>query len=402
MKFGEACFKASSKTAFLSSWLEGNKEDVVKVYKLASNSSSKLVQATWTTVSSSQFIWIFFQDDGDTIRARAVLEKADKTFNAFEPPSPKYPTGTYQSVWHERVAELETLESFGRASEQDKAKLDFGDDGKLKSLKGLQIPIEADPMTYLNLVGKIDVLLFIDYTNDMFYIKPNGYAEAFVALYVPERKVEEIESAEDYAVFRIVDYSLVSRSFKSNASNINAIMDWIKCKKEDIKHDEYELFYWIDAYDAYPWMLEKLRSTVSEHFVKVEFYDIRAKAYDDVSIRIEDFSKSLDYQIEQCRWKLAKSSSASFAQVGKIEWSEPSGWKNVDPETANIIEAETTGYGIVEVSRRHLELVTGSVSLEEGGELTDEQFKSFRVLNGPEVSPFQRLQYFLEIEVGHR
>ena len=395
---GEALFKVGAKKALFFSWPEGSsmleEEAPVEIFKILPLASPELVQVTLADIYSAAVNWLFLP--GTDMRLKAIFERVDTSFDMFSPPEPKYPVGTYQSIWHEKVGELKSLDALEDASAKDKKNLDISSEGKLKSLKGLALPVEANPLTYLSLVGKIDMMLFVDLTNDSFYLKPNGYAEAFIALYLPERKVEEIEKTSDYIIARIVDYTVISRSFKSNASNINAIKSWISCRDEDIKHDQYELFYWIDIYNAYNWTLEKLKGTVASFFTFIELYDIKAKAYDDVSVKIEDYDSRLDYTIERCRWRQLNGYAGS---IGKITWTEPTSWKNTDPSLPNKIEAEVEGYGVVKVSKRHLELVTGSVSFEEGGELTDEQFKAFSILNGPEVSPFARLQYFLEAEM---
>lgn len=329
--------------------------------------------------------------DPDTIYNATLFSIVSKDFPV---PTPKYPTGTYQTVYHSICSKINDISEYQSVVDIDKNNFDFNEN-KLSSLKNISIPKEVNPLSYYVLAGKIDVLIYFDYVNDKYFIQPNGCAEFFVTILLPEDKIELLEENETYSIFHVVDYEVVSNSFKNNYMNITAIKNWIRCTDKDIHIDEYELFYYVDSYRFFDWMHDHLLYAVDPLFLNIKLYDILADSFDDLSIK-KNPDDILDWSITRCRWKLSFDKNAI---VNRIDWNYSNEWVNINESSQNLIKTTSSGEGIARVTKKHFKLLTGVVDINESlpdGELNDEQFKQLTMLNGPEVAPFDRLQVFIQ------
>ena len=312
--------------------------------------------------------------------------------DGFPAPIPKYPIGTYQSVYHTSVASLKDISEFQDAIAADKENFDFSGK-KLTSMKNIEIPRDVNPLTYYGLIGKLDALIYLDFSNDQFYIIPNACAEFFVSMLVPENKSETIYEDDSYAVCHVVYYEMINENFQDHLKNISFIKQWINCENDDIHFDEYRLYYYVDTYRLNDWMYERLRFAIDPHFIIIELFDVKAESYDDLSVqKAED--DILDYKIVKCRWRL----KTNVSGYDYIDWEDSGIWENVNTSIPNQVKTLSTGHGYLKVTKKHFMQLTGIVELNEEseGELVDSTFKQFTKLNGPGITAFSRLQVFLQ------
>ena len=314
----------------------------------------------------------------------------------FSEPTPKYPTGTYQVSIHTSCDVVKSDSDFEEAVKKDSEKFSF-EGKKLSSMKGISIPRDVNPLSYYVLAGKFDALIYFDYANDKYFIQPNGCAEFFVTMLLPEDKIERLEETESYAVYHVVDYEVINNEFANHTKNISAIKQWVKCKDSDIHTDSYQLFYYVDAFGFFDWMHDHLRYVIDSLFLHVRLYDIIAESYDDVSLQ-KNPDDALDWRIIQCRWCLQPESGNDY---NHISWQESGEWTNIDDSSVNQIKMTSTGEGLISITKKHLMLLTGVVDVNSSisGELSDSQFKQLAYLNGPDVAPFDRLQTFTQLRL---
>lgn len=308
-------------------------------------------------------------------------------------PHPKYPIGTYQITTYGKVGKVDNDADYDRLMNEDLRRFDINDD-KLQSMMGIEIPHDVNPLNQYIMVGKVELILYIDFNNDEYYIRPASYAEVFMNLFLPGRKVKEIEVTEDYAMYEIVDFIIIDYDFRDSERIISNIKNWISCDDDDIHPDEYSLYYYISNFNLYDWYLSRFKGIINSHFM---FIDISptAQAYDNVDIVRENIDATLDFTIVQCPWYITR--KQNFRYYNNIEWSYSDDWKNTD--TTNQVKIDVQGHGIMKVSKKHFANVVG-VDLENitGGNLTDAQFRNFK-LNYPMINPYSRLQYWLGIRL---
>lgn len=319
-----------------------------------------------------------------------VISRIDE--NTTSDRAPKYPHGTYELVFSSEAGSFKDQSDLERKIPLDLKKFQIVD-GKIKSLWNINIPRDIDPINHYCFLGKLELVLYADFNNDKCYFIPNGYAEAFANLFVPERTFEVAESNNDYAIIYITDYKILSNSFMSHEANMRNISTWLGCDYSFI-NNENELYYYVDILNFSKYQYDKYQDILEQFFIYVDL-DVKARVDDDLSEKIEDPGIVLPYGITSCRWRYRASKSKIY---NKVEWIYTDDWKNTD-DIINKINLELDGKAVLRITKRHLMNLTGLEDISEGssGELTAEQFEELG-LNGPEVNPFDRLQNFMQFK----
>ena len=306
----------------------------------------------------------------------------------------KYPVGTYQMTTYEKVGLFNNEDVRDNLIDIDKNKFRIVND-RLQSLANVNIPDDINPLNHYIMLGKVELMLYIDFNNDEYYIRPGTYAEVFMNLFVPEMEVTEVEKTDDYAIYNIIDFIIVEYDFRDKDRIIQSIKNWIRCNDSDIHIDEYELYYYITNFDLYEWYYSRFKDIIESHFMFVRLSPITAVAYDNVEQLRESQDSLLDFNIEECHWNVITSSNERHYNV--IDWNYNDNWHNTG--VTNEVKINVTGTAVLKVSKKHFQNVTG-VNLENitEGNLSNEQFREFK-LNYPIINPYNRLQYWLGIKL---
>ena len=182
----------------------------------------------------------------------------------------------------------------------------------------------------------------------------------------------------------------------------------INVDKNDIKYDNYELYFYAYNYNMNEYYMNNVVSkyiNFDEYFEYLEL-DITCKVFDDVTIKYPDENITLDYQVVDYKenennepisgglWKVAKTKPTEF---NYINWSELKKWENTNIE--NILISYVNGKGYIKISKQRFKnLFNIDLTHIKYGNFTDEQFKLLN-LNDPLISPYNRFQYWINLNV---
>ena len=310
-------------------------------------------------------------------------------------PRAKYPSGVFQLVAFDELATIGTHTDIDLIKEQDHARMEFDENKKLISLNGVDIPSDINPLKYYIVIGKVELLITIDYLADDYIIQPVGPAQAYLNLFIPKRTEKLVEATDTHATYLVTDFVLVSNNFKDVKSIKDGICRWLQCEREDIYNDEYELFFYVSSFNLYDWYCERFKSFIDSHFIALNLWKIKATAYDDVTVR--EVESPLDYSITECKWKIEDSIPTT---MNKLSWSYENLWEPTTEE--NKVKFTSTGKGFVRISKKHFmditRLTESEIASNKFGKFTDEEFKALN-LNGPKISPFNRLDSWMNLQI---
>lgn len=310
-------------------------------------------------------------------------------------PTPKYPVGTYQLKIFDKVGEESDILSFSQIMDRDKAKLDLHN-GKVNSLKNISVPDDANPMKSYVMIGKMTLMLLIDYSNDKFYLYPVSCAECFMNLFVPDQKFVEIEKTDDHVLFAVTDYVIVAYDWTDRAEIIRSIKKWLDVSDAEIHEDAYGLYFYIDNFNLYSWYYSKFTSFVNSNFAYVKV-KVTAVAFDKIDERAAEHDP-IQFLVTSGTWEV---SSPVLTNFNEVKWSIVNDWETTD--APNEAKAELSGTVILRISKERFDKIFG-VDFDEvdSGEVTDEQFKLLS-LNAPgendEISLHKRFQYWMGIKL---
>ena len=327
----------------------------------------------------------------------------------FVKPKFKYPVGTYQVVLNDKISSNKDILSLVNIQSNDKQKFNINSStNKLISLNSIAIPKDNNPLNFYFMLGKCELIVYIDFMNDKYYVYPNSYVECFMNLYLPDSKIEKIEESINYVKYKITEYKHISYNFRNKDEIIENLSKWINVDKNDIKYDNYELYFYAYNYNMNEYYMNNVVSkyiNFDEYFEYLEL-DITCKIFDDVTIKYPDENITLDYQVVDYRenennepisgglWKVAKTKPTEF---NYINWSEPKKWENTNIE--NILISYVNGKGYIKISKQRFKnLFNIDLTHIKYGNFTDEQFKLLN-LNDPLISPYNRFQYWINLNV---
>ena len=379
-------FKISSNDN-LYVWQTENDKIEFSIIKVNQNKKNELINTIYFKNTSESFIYTkvkYF-----TVSINEIIQTNLNQINE------KYPHGSYNIIFHEKISNFSNENDMNNIKKNDLNKFDI-ENNNLVSLKNINIPNDVNPINYYCLIGKIDVLLYIDFNNDNFYLIPNGYAEAYVNLFVPNRLVETLEQTNEYTVIHITDFQLLSTTFMNHESNIQTIKKWLKCIDEVIHHKN-ELYYYIDVVNLENIFYERFKDIIYSNYIFIELYDIQAKAIDDVSKKIESKDILLDYEIIKCKWRYL---NKTYNKWNYVDWIYNTEWFNINENKPNLIYNIANGIGVVRISKQHFMNLTNSIDINENieGELSNTQFNELG-LNKPEMNAFERFQYWTQFRL---
>lgn len=218
---------------------------------------------------------------------------------------------------YETVGRLEGQADMGSMVSADMQNFSVSE-GRLQSLAGVTVPDSLNPLLHYVMLGRVELMLYIDFNNDEFYLRPCSCAEAFMNLFVPERKVTEVEVTQEYAIFRIVDYVIVGYDFRDRPGILKGIMAWLMCEEGDILNDEYGLYYYVQNFGLYEWYCSRFRDIIESHFMCVRLSPVTAVALDDVGRARGSQDTLLDFTVTGCRWRAEKGLSAKCFNI--VDW----------------------------------------------------------------------------------
>lgn len=323
-------------------------------------------------------------------------------------PEFKYPVGTYQIILNNEITQNNNINELIKIQSSDKKQYNTNVNGKLISLNKIEIPKDVDPLNFYFMLGKCELICFIDFLTDKYYFYPNSYAECFMNLFLPDSKIETIEDSKYYLKFKITEYKHISYNFKDKTDIIANFSKWLDIKESDIYYDEYELYYYAKTYNLYNTYFSQVIPKYidfDKYFVFIEL-DITCMVKDNVSEKIENEDISLDYVISDykedennnpisgCLWKLVDSKPKEY---NYIEWSKPKEWYNTDTE--NELISYINGHGYLKISKQRFKnLFNVDLDYIKYGNLDDAEFKMLK-LNDPIVSPYERFQYWMNIKM---
>jgi len=360
----------------------------LKIFKVGTGKYEEKLRHSMIFTRSDQFSFTL------PIGFKYQLVVSEIKEDKFKVPKFKYPVGTYQLTTYEKVGEMDGSKSIQELAEEDRRKLSLAD-GRLTSLENARIPAEVNPLNYYVMIGRVDLMIYIDFNNDEFYIRPSSYAEVFMNLFVPDREVTEVEITADYAIYNVVDYILISYDFRDKQSIMRSIKNWVSCIDSDIHADEYDLFYFISNFTLYDWYYARFKDIIDQHFTYIKLYPVTAVAYDNVETLQSSPDSTLDFTIVECGWSKLSSFNSPYCNV--VDWNYTDNWQNTS--VANEVKINVIGTAVLKISKKHFKNITG-VSIDEAtqGSFTDAQFRKFG-LNYPVINPYNRLQYWLGIKL---
>jgi hypothetical protein len=323
-------------------------------------------------------------------------------------PEFKYPVGTYQIILNNEITQNNNINELIKIQSSDKKQYNTNVDGKLISLNKIEIPKDVDPLNFYFMLGKCELICFIDFLTDKYYFYPNSYAECFMNLFLPDSKIETIEDSKYYLKFKITEYKHISYNFKDKNDIITNFSKWLDIKESDIYYDEYELYYYAKTYNLYNTYFSQIIPKYidfDKYFVFIEL-DITCMVKDNVSEKIKNEDILLDYVVSDykedennnpisgCLWKLVDSKPKEY---NYIEWSKPEEWYNTDTE--NELISYINGHGYLKISKQRFKnLFKVDLDYIKYGNLDDTEFKMLK-LNDPIVSPYERFQYWMNIKM---
>ena len=309
-----------------------------------------------------------------------------------EPPTPKYPSGTYQITLNQEVGRNKNESVLQEISVQKKAELRFSND-KLISLNGIEIPPDVDPLNRYVMLGKIELDLYLDFNSDKYYLYPTSYAECFMNLFVPKMKVEEIEDTNDHALYHITDYELIEFDYRDCNKIKNAIKRWINCNDRDIRN-KHEVYFYVDTFNLYSWYYAKFRDIIEKHFIYVKI-DADVYGEDNVNSPISNNNDNVEsFTIQTCTWQKWTRTN----KFNHIDWNVDE-WESAGTEDNNDIMINATGSGVIRVSKKHFEqVIGGDINEIEEHDLDKTQLEDLHV-NMPIIPKYNRFQYWLGIDL---
>lgn len=323
-------------------------------------------------------------------------------------PKYKYPTGTYQVILSNNVKKDGDIDSLIQIQSSIKKTYKFDQNNKLTSLDKIDIPYDVNPLNFYFMLGKIELIVFIDFINDKYYYYPNSYAECFMNLYLPDTKFEKIEETTNYVKFKLTEFKHISYNFNDKSEIINNFSKWLNINEDEIYHDEYELYYYVKSHrldSTYFSELIPKYINFDEFFTYIKL-NISCKAYDDVSVKVDNEDILLDYEIVQYQedennvpisgglWEVVNEKPNEF---NYITWTHPTKWINTNNE--NVLMGYINGTGYIKISKnRFKNLFNVDLNYITYGNFTTEQFKSLK-LNDPIISPYERFQYWMNLKV---
>jgi hypothetical protein len=326
----------------------------------------------------------------------------------FIEPKIKYPSGTYQIILNDEIAETTNIDDLIQLQSNNKKQFNFDLNGKLLSLDNISIPNDVNPLNFYFMLGKCEIICYIDFISDTYHFYPISYAECFMNLFLPESKIEKIEESPYYVKFKITEYQHISYNFNNPDEIMNNFSKWLNINKSDIYYDEYKLYFYTKSYDLYNTYLSKIIPSYidfDEYFTYIEL-NVSCKVYDDVSIKIEDEEYLLNYEVTNYKedenfnpisgalWKVIDEKPSNF---NYINWTNPENWENTKRE--NILMSYINGKGYLKISKQRFKnLFNVDLDWIKSGNFTDEDFKKLK-LNNPIISPYERFQYWMNLKV---
>lgn len=398
-------FKISKNEKF-SIWINGDESsnligeiefDIVKI----SNSKLNMINQK---IDSSIF-------DLNTISMASF--KLDKNYDylfeiyqfkdeVFTTPIFKYPSGTYEITLNSKVYSSSNNTELENLILTDKSKFNIIG-GKISNFNNIKIPSNVNPINYYYMIGKIEYLVYLNFINDSYYFEPCATAECFMALYIPESKCQIIEETQNYITFKVTSYQLIHSSFTDKNSIINNFASWLKISNNDVNSEQYELFYWanIENHDSMFFYNDlKKYIEIENYFSYVKFY-IEGYIYDNVSLPItnelnENFFNDmtgLGFDYSSCRYEVVE----KVDNVNFIDWNDQINWSNYN-NLQNILKAPINGEGIFKISKQRFKNITNIDLNEFSNGILNIIFLDKFGINKPDVSPFNRFQYWLRTD----
>ena len=381
--------KINSKTK-LHIWI--NDQDVVGsfTFTLFKISSGKYTEKKIKSCIVGDNINDFIVDTEPNKVYRIVVSEL-KTDSSIDP-HPKYPVGTYQITKYDIISKFSTIEEFNSIKERDEQRF-IRENDKLTSLKNIDIPYNINPLNQYIMLGKVELLLYIDLTNDEYYIRPGTYAEVFMNLFVPQKEVTLVEETDSYIIYNIIDYIIVNYDFRNKSRIIESIKNWLDCTDDDIHSDEYDIYFYITNFGIYDWYTTRFIDLIKENFKFIEvnpsvtvFDNVDQSNADEVFDNVE---------ISDCTWRINENPNVINYNV--VKWNYDVDWEATNVQ--NQVTMTVNGVGYVRVTKKHFFNVTGiDLDVVTNGTLTDAQYKEFK-LNYPVMNPYNRLQSWLGIKL---